>query len=187
MAKRVFDIIICSILVVILFFPMVIIAIIIQCSSPGPVLFWSERVGRDNEIFRMPKFRTMRTDAPIVATHLLSNPQSLVTPIGRILRRTSVDEFPQIFSIISGHMSIVGPRPALYNQNDLIDMRTEKGIHKLRPGLTGLAQIRGRDEISIEQKVALDEEYLRTRTFRMDLSIIWETMGHVFKPRNVSH
>ncbi|TDL88125.1 sugar transferase [Meridianimarinicoccus aquatilis] len=187
MLKRTFDIIVCSFLAVLLFVPMVVIAIVVKASSAGPVLFWSDRVGRDNQLFSMPKFRTMRIDAPLTATHLLEDPQSFITPVGRFLRRTSADEFPQIYTIIIGQMSLVGPRPALFNQDDLIALRTEKGVHKLRPGLTGLAQIRGRDEISIPDKVALDEKYLQERSVLLDTRIILETFLHIFQPKNVSH
>lgn len=187
MLKRVTDIIICLTAIILLLAPMLAIAMLIKLTSPGPVFFWSSRIGRNNSIFQMPKFRTMRADAPVVATHLLRDPKNYVTPVGSFLRRTSIDELPQLWSILIGHMSVVGPRPALYNQNDLITLRTEKNVHKLRPGLTGYAQVNGRDEIPIPEKVALDEFYLRNQSFWLDLRIILETATQVISPKNISH
>jgi O-antigen biosynthesis protein WbqP len=156
-------------------------------TSRGPVLYWSDRVGRQNRIFKMPKFRSMRTDAPAVATHLLQNPESWLTPIGSLLRRSSLDELPQLWSILKGDMSFVGPRPALFNQHDLIAMRTEMGVHELVPGLTGWAQVNGRDELPIFDKVQLDAKYLRCRSFLFDLKIMWMTVVRVLARRGVSH
>lgn len=187
MAKRVFDIIFCSFLVVIFSVPMCIIAVLVKCSSRGPVLFWSERVGQNNKIFQMPKFRTMRTETPLVATHLLEDPNIFVTPIGRFLRRTSADELPQLISIIYGQMSLVGPRPALPSQDDLIHLRTIKGIHRLRPGLTGYAQVRGRDEVSVAEKADLDEEYLAKQSMVEDLKITLATVIQVVGSKDISH
>lgn len=164
-----------------------IIAIAVGMSSPGPVLYWSDRVGRDNRIFRMPKFRTMRLDTPAVATHLLSDPAAYLTPMGSFLRKTSLDELPQLWSILKGDMSFVGPRPALFNQNDLIALRTEYGVHELIPGLTGWAQVNGRDELPIPEKVKLDVEYLKRRSFGFDLKILWLTLLRVLHREGVSH
>lgn len=187
MLKRATDIIISLTAIFLLSAPMLVIAILIKLTSPGPILFWSSRIGRDNSTFQMPKFRTMRADAPVVATHLFRDPKNYITPVGGFLRRTSIDEFPQLWSILIGHMSVVGPRPALYNQDDLITLRTEKNVHRLRPGLTGYAQINGRDEIPIPEKVALDEFYLNNQSFWLDLRIILETATQVFSPKNISH
>src|SRR5450631_885597 len=172
MLKRTFDFTMS--LTALLFFavPMFIVATLVKLTSTGPILYWSSRVGRNNIIFRMPKFRTMLTDTPAVATHLLSDSDRWLTPIGKFLRKSSLDELPQLFSILLGDMSIVGPRPALYNQDDLIALRTEKGVHQLTPGLTGWAQINGRDELPIPVKVAFDEYYLNNRSFVLDLRII---------------
>ena len=187
MAKRLFDITVSLILLTFLLIPMIFIAILVKSTSPGPVLFWSPRVGRNNKVFQMPKFRTMHTNAPLEATHLIKDPQFLITPIGRFLRKTSADEFPQLYSIIIGDMSLVGPRPALYNQDDLIALRVDKGIHRLRPGLTGLAQIMGRDEIDITEKVALDQQYLINQSFITDILIIFKTVLYIFFQKNISH
>lgn len=167
--------------------PMIVIGIAIRLTSPGPVLYWSDRVGHHNRLFRMPKFRTMRTGAPAVATHLLCDPEKYITPIGRFLRRTSLDELPQIFSVIKGDMSFVGPRPALYNQEDLIALRCARGIDRVRPGITGWAQINGRDELPIPVKVAFDEYYVRHRSLRLDVKTIWLTFGSVLRARGVAH
>ena len=152
--KRVMDLVLAMVAVVVLIGPIVLVALAVRMTSKGPVLYWSDRVGRDNRIFKMPKFRSMRTDTPAVATHLLANPDTYLTPIGSFIRKTSLDELPQLWSILKGDMSFVGPRPALYNQNDLIALRTEKGVHALVPGLTGWAQVNGRDELPIPAKVA---------------------------------
>ncbi len=159
----------------------------VRLTSPGPALYWSDRVGRNNKIFRMPKFRSMRLGTPSVATHLLANPQRHLTTLGPFLRRTSLDELPQLWSILVGHMSFVGPRPALFNQADLIALRTAQGVDKLLPGLTGWAQINGRDEIPIPEKVALDAEYLRRQSLQFDIRILWMTALKVLRRDGVSH
>ncbi len=164
-----------------------LLAALVILTSPGPALYWSDRVGRHNRLFKMPKFRSMRINTPAVATHLLSNPDQWLTPIGSFLRRTSLDELPQLWSIMKGDMSFVGPRPALFNQDDLIKLRTEKGVHEVLPGLTGWAQINGRDEIPIPQKVQLDAEYLHRQSILFDLKILWMTALKVFNRDGVSH
>lgn len=185
--KRVFDLSLALLLTLPLALPILLIAMLIRLSSPGPAVYWSNRVGRHNQIFRMPKFRSMRIDTPAVATHLLSNPDAYITPIGRFLRKTSLDELPQLWSILKGDMSFVGPRPALFNQDDLIALRTERGVHTLVPGLTGWAQINGRDELPIPVKVAFDAEYLRRRSFIFDLQIMWKTAWRVIRRSGVAH
>lgn len=167
--------------------PMVIVALLVRTTSRGPVLYWSDRVGRHNLIFRMPKFRTMRIDTPPVATHLLGDPERWLTPIGGFLRKSSLDELPQLWSIIRGDMSIVGPRPALFNQDDLISLRTERGVHVLAPGLTGWAQINGRDELPIPVKVDFDEHYLRNRSLLLDLKILLLTFVKVLRRDGITH
>jgi O-antigen biosynthesis protein WbqP len=184
--KRLFDIVCALVGLIVLATPMAAIAIAVRATSPGPAVHWSERVGRDNGRFRMPKFRTMRIDAPQVATHLLAEPDRWVTPIGRFLRKTSLDELPQVWSILVGDMSVVGPRPALFNQHDLMALRTAAGVHKLTPGLTGWAQINGRDELSIPDKVALDAQYLERASLAFDLKIIAATVGAALTGRGVS-
>ena len=159
----------------------------IKLNSSGNVLFWSERIGKDNIIFSMPKFRTMKTDTPQLATHLLQDPESFYTPLGKVLRKYSLDELPQIFSVIKGDMSLVGPRPALFNQYDLMELRKKKGVDKLKPGITGLAQINGRDEMSIPDKVRYDEDYLQRSSMRLDLYILWLTLLKVLRTEGVSH
>lgn len=176
-----------SLLIVVFVTPFIFIAIIIKATSSGPILYWSDRIGRANSIFRMPKMRSMRVGAPVVATHMLSNPKMYITPIGGFLRRTSLDELPQLWSILRGDMSFVGPRPALYNQEDLIQLRTELGVHRILPGLTGWAQINGRDELTIPVKVALDVEYLQRRRFAFDLLILWLTLHKIFRSDGVAH
>lgn len=166
---------------------MLLLALLVKLTSPGPVFYWSNRVGRENRIFRMPKFRTMRLDTPAVATHLLNGPEQYLTPIGGFLRRTSLDELPQIWSILTGKMSLVGPRPALFNQDDLVAQRTEVGVHHLVPGLTGWAQINGRDELPIPRKVQLDVEYQQNISLFLDLKIIFLTFVKVLKRDGVSH
>ena len=166
---------------------MALIAALIKATSRGPVLHWSNRIGRGNVTFKMPKFRTMICGTPDVATHLLDRPESWVTPIGRFLRRLSLDELPQLFSVVMGQMSIVGPRPALFNQHDLIDLRTRKNIHRLLPGITGWAQVNGRDELPIPVKVAFEEQYLREQSLRFDVRILAETIMRVFHGSGVSH
>lgn len=167
--------------------PMCIIAVLIKMSSDGPVLYWSARVGIGNSIFKMPKFRTMHLDTPPVATHLLQNPHEFLTPVGAFLRKFSLDELPQLWSILKGDMSFIGPRPALYNQNDLIALRTEKGIHRLIPGITGWAQVNGRDDISIPEKVRYEEYYLRHKSFAMDMKILYSTFLKVIRAEGVKH
>ncbi len=185
--KRLFDVLLAGVVAVLLLPLIVLVALAVKLTSEGPVLYWSDRVGKDNKIFKMPKFRSMKTGAPAVATHLLQNPDQLLTPIGRFLRQSSLDELPQLWSILKGDMSFVGPRPALFNQDDLIRLRTEKGVHKLVPGLTGWAQVNGRDELPIPQKVDLDVEYLDRQSFVFDLKILCLTFLKVIKQDNVSH
>jgi O-antigen biosynthesis protein WbqP len=185
--KRLFDLLLSLFIVTLLAAPMLLIALAVRLSSPGPALHWSKRVGRRNELFLMPKFRSMRTDTPDVATHLLDNPQQWITPIGRFLRKTSLDELPQLWSILKGDMSFVGPRPALFNQQDLIELRTEAGVHVLTPGLTGWAQINGRDDIPISRKVKLDAHYLHAQSLPFDLRILVLTFVRVLKSDNISH
>jgi len=187
MLKRLFDIFFSFLIAILLAIPMLMIALAVMRSSPGPVLYWSDRVGRENSIFRMPKFRSMRCDAPVVATHLLGDAGQYLTPTGRFLRRTSLDELPQLWSIFRGDMSFVGPRPALFNQTDLIGLRTAAGVHQCRPGLTGWAQVNGRDELAISEKVVLDAEYCRRRSIWFDLYIIYLTCVRVIGQENVAH
>ena len=185
--KRVFDLALAICAAVVLALPIMLLALLVKLTSKGPVLYWSDRVGRRNQIFRMPKFRSMRVGTPSVATHLLANPAAHLTPIGGFLRKSSLDELPQLWSILSGDMSFVGPRPALYNQDDLVELRTRYGVHELVPGLTGWAQINGRDELPIPDKVALDQEYLRRRSFWFDLYILWLTFVKVIRRDGVTH
>lgn len=185
--KRVFDVALATLAASFLLLPMFMIAIAVCLSSRGPALYWSNRVGRNNQLFKMPKFRSMRVDTPVVATHLLGSPESYLTPIGGLLRKSSLDELPQLWCIFRGSMSFVGPRPALFNQSDLIVLRTAKGVHTLVPGLTGWAQINGRDEIPIPQKVALDAEYLQRKSFLLDLKIIALTFVKVLRRESVTH
>lgn len=166
---------------------LVIVMVLVRLTSKGPALYWSERVGRGNRIFRMPKFRSMRVGTPAVATHLLADPAAHLTPIGSFLRKSSLDELPQLWSILSGDMSFVGPRPALFNQTDLIELRTRLGVHELVPGLTGWAQVNGRDELPIPDKVALDAEYLRMHSIWFDLRIMWMTALKVLRRDGVTH
>jgi O-antigen biosynthesis protein WbqP len=185
--KRAFDISLALLLMVVLAPLFLILALLIKMTSKGPVLYWSDRVGKDNQLFRMPKLRSMRSDTPQVATHLLSDPELYLTPIGGLLRRTSLDELPQFFSILKGDQSFVGPRPALFNQDDLIRLRTEHGIHQLVPGLTGWAQVNGRDELSAAAKVAFDHEYLQRRSFAFDFQILFMTAFQVARCEGVHH
>jgi len=185
--KRALDLGLAVALLAVLAVPLLLTALLVRLTSPGPALYWSDRVGKDNAIFRMPKFRTMRTDTPAVATHLLGNPGAYLTPIGSFLRRTSLDELPQILSILAGHMSFVGPRPALFNQHDLVTLRTDAGVHRLVPGLTGWAQVNGRDELSIPDKVQLDVEYLRRQSLTLDLKVLWLTVVKVVRSEGVAH
>lgn len=185
--KRAFDLLLALMASIALLLPILGVAWLVRMTSPGPVLYWSDRVGRHNRIFSMPKFRSMRIDTPAVATHLLNNPAAYLTPIGSFLRRSSLDELPQLWSILKGDMSFVGPRPALFNQDDLIVLRTETGVHELPPGLTGWAQINGRDELPIPEKVRLDTEYLQRRSLPFDLYILWRTFVKVIRRDGVSH
>jgi len=185
--KRIFDLVLACVLLILLIFPIVIIAIAIKITSKGPVLHWSKRIGIDNEIFLMPKFRTMLINSPDVATHLLNDPEKYLTAPGPFLRKSSLDEIPQLWSILKGDMSFVGPRPALFNQDDLVGLRTEKGIHKLVPGITGWAQINGRDDLPIPQKVQYEEIYLKSRSFLFDLKIMYLTALKVIRAEGVKH
>lgn len=185
--KRVFDLFVSLSALLLLSVPILVVAVMVKLTSKGPVLYWSDRVGKDNIIFRMPKFRTMQVGTPAVATHLLTNPDTFLTPIGGFLRKSSLDELPQLWNIIKGEMSLVGPRPALFNQADLIQLRTDSGVHKLVPGLTGWAQINGRDELPIPEKVKLDAEYLQRRSFTFDFLILWRTFTKVLGQDGVSH
>lgn len=185
--KRAFDLIVAFAAASILTFPVFVVALAVRLTSPGPVLYWSDRVGRNNCIFKMPKFRSMRIDTPAVATHLLENPDQWLTPVGSFLRKSSLDELPQLWSILKGDMSFVGPRPALFNQEDLITLRTQHDVHELVPGLTGWAQVNGRDELPIPQKVQFDVEYLQRRSLAFDLKILWLTALKVLVRDGVSH
>lgn len=185
--KRIFDLVLATLAGIMLLGPVLLVALLVRTTSKGPVLYWSERVGRHNRIFKMPKFRSMQIDTPALATHLLNDPDRYLTPVGSFLRKSSLDELPQLWSIIKGDMSFVGPRPALYNQHDLIELRSRSGVHQLLPGLTGWAQINGRDELPIPQKVALDVEYLQTKSFWLDLKIIFLTALKVLRRDNVTH
>ena len=185
--KRMFDFIMALCLLIVLCVPILIVALLVKLTSPGPALYWSDRAGKNNVMFKMPKYRTMRTDTPAVATHLLSNPDAYLTPIGKILRKMSLDELPQLMSIAKGDMSFVGPRPALFNQDDLIELRTKKGIHELTPGLTGWAQINGRDELPIPVKVEFDEYYLKHQSLLLDLRILYATFFKVLRKEGVTH
>ena len=187
MMKRFFDLTLALLALVILMIPIVLVALLVKASSPGPALYWSDRVGRQNRLFRMPKFRSMRIDTPAVATHLLENPKAWLTPVGPFLRKSSLDELPQLWSILRGDMSFVGPRPALFNQDDLIALRTACGVHALVPGLTGWAQINGRDELPIPEKVRLDAEYLARKSLAFDIRILWLTFVKVLRRDGVSH
>ena len=185
--KRLFDLFLSCILLILLAIPMLLIVIAIRLTSKGPSLYWSDRIGKNNVIFQMAKFRSMRVETPSMATHLMTEPDAFLTPIGGFLRRNSFDELPQIISILKGDMSFVGPRPALYNQDDLILLRTEKGLNQLLPGLTGWAQVNGRDELSIPEKVKLDVEYMHKKSFWFDVKILWLTFLKVINRKGVSH
>ena len=185
--KRLFDLLLGVAILMLLLVLILLIAIAIRLTSKGPALYWSDRVGSNNKIFKMPKFRSMLIGTPAVATHLLDNPDAYLSPIGDFLRRSSLDELPQLFSVLKGDMSFVGPRPALFNQDDLIAIRTEKGVDKLLPGITGWAQVNGRDELSIPNKVALDAEYLNRQSFWFDMKILWMTFLRVLNRDGVSH
>ena len=185
--KRIFNIVLATIFFIVFFLPMLIIALSVKLTSKGPVFYWSDRVGKNNTIFKMPKFRTMMVDTPAIATHLMTNPELYCTPIGSFMRKTSLDELPQLYSVLKGDMSFVGPRPALFNQDDLIELRTKKGIHKLIPGITGWAQVNGRDDLPIPEKVDLDEFYLKNRSFLFDLKTLFLTLFNVLWSRGVQH
>ncbi|MBF7730529.1 sugar transferase [Pseudomonas sp. N040] len=185
--KRLLDLFLGLSAALLLLLPIALVALAVRLTSPGPALYWSERVGRDNRTFRMPKFRSMRVGTPAVATHLLQDPAVHLTPIGSFLRKSSLDELPQLWSILKGDMSFVGPRPALFNQEDLIALRTREGVHHLLPGLTGWAQVNGRDELPIPQKVRLDVEYLQRQSLRFDLQILWLTLAKVLRGDGVAH
>lgn len=185
--KRLIDLVLSLVVALLLVGPIFFVAVAVRLTSKGPAFYWSDRIGQHNQIFKMPKFRSMRIDTPEVATSLLQNPNQWLTPIGSFLRKSSLDELPQLWSILKGDMSFVGPRPALFNQDDLIKLRTEKGLHQIKPGLTGWAQINGRDELPIAQKVQLDAEYLQRKSFMFDLKILWATVSKVLARDGVSH
>ena len=187
MVKRMFDLATGFVLFIVLLLPMILVALLVKLTSKGPVLYFSDRVGGFGDIFKMPKFRTMLIDPPVIATHLLDNPKKHLSPVGSFLRSSSLDELPQLWSILKGDMSFVGPRPALFNQDDLIALRIEHGVDQLIPGLTGWAQVNGRDELPISQKVALDVEYMERQSFWFDLKILWMTFMKVVKRDGVSH
>ena len=170
-----------------LLLPIIVVTVLVKLTSSGPAFYWSDRVGRHNRIFKMPKFRSMRVGTPAVATHLLKDPKAHLTPIGSFLRKSSLDELPQLWSILKGDMSFVGPRPALFNQDDLVALRAEYGVHELVPGLTGWAQVNGRDELPIPEKVKLDVEYLQRRSLWFDIKILWMTFVKVLHREGVSH
>lgn len=186
-AKRAFDLAVTIPVTLVLLPFLVAIALVVKATSTGPAIYWSNRVGKNNRIFRMPKFRSMRIDTPQLATHLLTDPQAFLTPVGSLLRRTSLDELPQLFSILAGDLSLVGPRPALFNQRDLVELRTERGIHSLVPGLTGWAQVNGRDELPIPVKVQFDYEYLQRQSLVFDLQIIGKTLAQVLRSEGIKH
>ncbi len=185
--KRILDLLLGVLVGSLMLVPLVIVAIAVRVTSKGPALYWSDRVGRNNVIFKMPKFRSMLVGTPAVATHLLGNPRAHLTPIGSFLRKSSLDELPQLWSILAGDMSFVGPRPALFNQQDLIALRTERGVHLLLPGLTGWAQVNGRDELPIPEKVLLDVEYMGRQSLAFDIRILWLTFVKVMQRDGVSH
>jgi O-antigen biosynthesis protein WbqP len=185
--KRLLDLLLGLVAALLFLVPFLLLALAVKLTSRGPVLYWSDRVGRDNRIFSMPKLRTMRIDTPVVATHLLADPASFLTPIGGFLRKSSLDEIPQLWCIIRGHMSVVGPRPALFNQHDLISLRTEQGVHRIRPGLTGWAQINGRDELPIPEKVRLDASYVASQSLLFDIKIIALTAVKVLRRDGIVH
>jgi O-antigen biosynthesis protein WbqP len=185
--KRIFDIVLSVSLIVLFFIPLCFLFVLVRITSTGPALYWSDRVGRHNRLFKMAKLRTMKQDAPVVATHLLPDPKSQLTPIGGFLRKSSLDELPQLWNILIGDMSFVGPRPALFNQADLIALRTQYGVDTLTPGLTGWAQLNGRDELSIEEKVKFDYMYLQNHSFLLDLNLLWRTAMQVVQARGISH
>ena len=185
--KRICDVLLSLLLLCFLSIPMILIALIVKLTSKGPALYWSDRVGINNILFRMPKFRTMRLDTPEIATHLMSDPDLYLTSFGSFLRKFSLDELPQLWSILKGDMSFIGPRPALYNQDDLVDLRTKRGIHRLVPGVTGWAQVNGRDDIPIPLKVEYDEYYMKNKSIILDLKIVWMTAVNVLRKRGIKH
>ena len=185
--KRTFDLLLGLLALFFLCLPLLLVAMAVKLTSHGPAIYWSQRVGRHNRLFNMPKFRSMRTDTPAVATHLLADPEAYLTPIGSFLRKSSLDELPQLWSILTGDMSFVGPRPALFNQDDLIELRTIAGVHHLQPGLTGWAQVNGRDELPIPVKVNLDVEYMNRQSLGFDIYILWLTALKVIRREGVSH
>lgn len=185
--KRLFDLALVLVAVLFLAMPILIVAAAVRLTSPGPALHWSDRVGKNNCTFKMPKFRSMRINTPVVASHILQDPTTWLTRIGLFLRKSSLDELPQLWSIAKGDMSFVGPRPALVNQDDLIALRTEAGVHEMLPGLTGWAQVNGRDELSVSDKVKLEIEYLQRRSIAFDIRILWQTLVNVLRRDGVSH
>jgi O-antigen biosynthesis protein WbqP len=185
--KRIFDILLGCLAAMILLVPVWLVGMAVRITSKGPALYWSDRIGQNNVIFKMPKFRSMQVGTPAVATHLLGNPNSYLTPIGSFLRTSSLDELPQLWSVLAGDMSFVGPRPALFNQQDLIELRTKYGVHLLLPGITGWAQVNGRDELPNVDKVALDVFYLKNQSLRLDIKILWMTLIKVIRREGVSH
>lgn len=185
--KRFIDLILATLAAITFALPLLLLAVIVKFTSRGPVLYWSDRVGRHNRIFRMPKLRTMLTDTPVVATHLLQDPKRYLTPVGDFLRKSSLDELPQLWCIIRGDMSVVGPRPALFNQHNLIELRTEHGVHEIRPGLTGWAQINGRDELPIPEKVKLDADYVERQSLAFDAKVIFLTILKVVRRDGITH
>lgn len=185
--KRFLDFLMGLLAAIVFFIPFLFLLLLVRLTSPGPALYWSERVGRHNRLFSMPKLRTMRVDTPVVATHLLNDPKQFLTPVGGFLRKSSLDELPQLWCILRGDMSVVGPRPALFNQQNLIDMRTENGVHEIRPGLTGWAQINGRDELPLNEKVALDADYLKRQSLAFDAKVILLTVLKVVRRDGVTH
>jgi len=185
--KRPFDLLLALLILPVLLFPIILVSLFVKCTSKGPIVYWSDRVGRDNKIFKMPKFRTMLIDTPVLATHLLPDPKRFLTPIGSFLRKSSLDELPQLWSIVRGDMSFVGPRPALFNQDDLIALRKEHGVDLVLPGLTGWAQINGRDELPISDKVKLDVDYVENQSFVLDLKIIFLTILKVLLRKDIQH
>ncbi len=185
--KRIVDLSFAILVGILLLMPVLLVALAVRLTSPGPILYWSNRVGRANRLFKMPKFRSMRVGTPAVATHLLQDPKAHLTPIGSFLRKSSLDELPQLWSILKGDMSFVGPRPALFNQDDLVALRTEYGVHELMPGLTGWAQVNGRDELPLPEKVKLDVEYMQRHSLWFDIRILWLTFVKVLHREGVSH
>jgi O-antigen biosynthesis protein WbqP len=185
--KRVLDISLLLFASILLFIPFILAVLAVKFSSKGPVLYWSDRVGKNNRIFKMPKLRSMRVETPVLASDLLQNPEQWITPVGSFLRKSSLDELPQFWNILRGEMSFVGPRPALFNQDDLIELRTKFGIHQLTPGLTGWAQVNGRDDIPIPQKIRFDNEYLKNYSIQFDMKILWLTVIKVIRREGITH